>query len=95
MKMISIQVPVKTLARAVVDELNEIRGDKRAALIAAQLGVPGVAEAIDGVIAATDKADNAQHTRGEAAALAELFKMAKLLRAAVRYERTLPKETEQ
>lgn len=96
MKMISIQVPVRDLAQAVADEIAASKGkNNRAALIAAHMGLPGVNEAIAAIIAATDKVENSQHSRGENAALNELFKSAKQLRMAVRLARTVEKETTQ
>ena len=95
MKMVSIQIPVKTLARAVLDEIQESRGDKRASAIASEVGLPDVAKAIDDVITATNKLDNAQFSRGEGAASAELYRTAKVLRAAVRFSQTVEKDETQ
>ncbi len=93
MRTVSIQIPISALAEAVAHEIAFTKGrNNRAVLLAARIGMPGVSEAIEALIAATEKLDNAQHTRGEAAAMNELFKAAKQLRMAVRYANTVKKE---
>lgn len=93
MRTVSIQIPISALAEAVAHEIAFTKGrNNRAALLAARIGMPGVDQAIEAVIAAAEKVDNAQHTRSEAGALNELFKAAKQLRMAVRYANTVEKE---
>lgn len=93
MTLVSVRVDLSELATAVA---NELKGSRKrhygAAVIAAGCGIPAVTEAIEAVVNATDKVDNAQHTRGENAALAELFRTAKQLRMAVRYAATIERE---
>lgn len=98
MKMISVnlQIPAGQLAQAVADEIASSKGrNSRASLIAAQIGMPGVTDAIEAVIAATDKVDNNHHTRGEQAALNQLYQAARSLRMAVRYARSTDKDPKQ
>lgn len=96
MTLVSVRVDLAELAEAVA---NEIKGGKRrpynAALVATISGIPAVTEAIEAVVAATDKVDNAQHSRGEVPALEELYRKAKLLRLAVRTARAFEKEPKQ
>jgi hypothetical protein len=96
MKMITVQIPVDSLAIAVADEIaaNRKRGS-RCALMKSNLNTPEVMNAIALVIKATDKVDRDQHTRGEAAALTELFSAAKELRRAARFANIVERREKQ
>lgn len=93
MKQLTVRIPIGEIADAVAAELRD-RRDKaaRTSIAPTSVGFPTVEEAIVDVIRAVDRADRDQHSRGEQAALAALFKAGKTLRYAVQHSE---KETKQ
>lgn len=93
MKQLTVKIPIDEIADAVAVELRARRDRAdRASIAPTSLGFPTVESAIANVIRAVDRVDRDQHSRGEQAALAALFKAGKTLRYAVQHSE---KETQQ